>query len=149
MQSAVQMPIKVDDYNVEIPVSRNNMPDLVEQLIPQANDATKTVFRETLGTQLTSNYGAHFDYDMINNAFKAMVPESESWTVEVSVQPPFQFGKMSDTMFLKSPGAVDAFVVFPLLREQPVVNEQVQVINFGAAMEASPHAAASASQPNQ
>lgn len=149
MQSTVQKPIKVDDYNVEIPVSRNNMSDLVEQLIPAAPDETKTTFREMVGKQLTSNYGAHFDYDMINNAFKAMVPESESWTVEVSVQPPFQFGKMSDTMFFMSPGAVDAFAVFPLLREQPVVNEQVQVINFGVAMEAAPPAAPGNSQANQ
>jgi hypothetical protein len=144
MQSAVQMPVKVDDYNVEIPVSRTNMGDLVEQLIPAATDDAKTAFRTMVGNQLTINYGAHFDYDMINNAFKAMVPESESWTVEVSVQPPFQFGKMSETMFLKSPGAVDAFVVFPLLREQPIVNEQPQVINFGMAMEEVPVASSNA-----
>ena len=117
MQSTVQTPIKIDEYNVEIPVQRKNMPDLIEQLIPTGNADVKKAFRDKVETQLKNNYGAHCDYDVFNSAFKAMVPADEGWTVNVSVQPPFQFAKMSETLFLASPGAVDAFVVFRLLRE--------------------------------
>ena len=135
MQSTVQKPVRIDDYNVEIPVSRKNMSDLVEQLIPAAQPETRKAFREKVGGQLTEKYGAHFDYDMLNTAFRAMVPENENWTIEVSVQPPFQFGKMSDTLILMSPGSVDAFAIFPLVREQLAPFEQAQVINFDVAVE--------------
>lgn len=118
MQSTVQTPIKIDECNVEIPVRRKNMPDFIEQWIPASSPDVKTAFRNKVEAQLKSVYGDHFDYDVLNSAFKAMAPANEEWTVNVSVQPPFQFAKMSDMILISWPGAADTFILFPLIREQ-------------------------------
>ncbi len=99
LESSVEVPKKIASYTVQIPVSRTNPKDFVHQLLPTASDNKRDLVKQDASERLL----AHFDYEVFNNALNAMVPEQESWTVKVTLNPPFLFGNMMDTMFKAPP----------------------------------------------
>jgi hypothetical protein len=132
LESSVGEPQKIDPYTVHIPVTRMNRGDFVHQLLPTASDKKRSSAVTETDARIRATFGAHFDYEVLNNAFNAMVPQEESWIVEVTLNPPFLFGNMKDTLMFKAPNAVDGLALFPLDKEEPKIDQKVQVINFSA-----------------
>ena len=128
LECTVGEPIKVDPYTVNIPVTRINRGDFIHQLLPEASEAQRE--RQVAATDATikTMFGNHFDYQVLNNAFNAMVPQQESWTIEVTVNPPFLFGNLKQSVMFKAPNAVDGLALFPLEKEEPRVEEKAKVV---------------------
>lgn len=131
LESSVGEPKKLDQYTVQIPVTRVNRPDFVHQLLPTASEHTRETRVGSTDELIRKTFGAHFDYNVLNAAFQAMVPEQESWTIEASVSQPYMFGNMKDTIMFRAPNAVDALALLPLELEEPL-SEKAQVITFAA-----------------
>jgi hypothetical protein len=130
LECAVGEPVKVDPYTVTIPVTRTNRDDFIHQLLPGASDEKRAQQVTIAEQKIKAAFGDHFDYQVLNNAFNAMVPQRESWTVEVTVNPPFLFGNLKQAVMFKAPNAVDGLVLFPLEKEEPRVEEKAQVVCF-------------------
>ncbi len=128
LECTVGEPVKVDPYTVTIPVTRINRSDFIYQLLPEASDATRKTQTAMTESKIKAAFGDHFDYQVLNNAFNAMVPQTESWTVEVTVNPPFLFGNLKQCLMFKAPKAVDGLALFPLEKEEPRVEEKAQVV---------------------
>lgn len=119
--SMVSAPTKVDSTTMEVVVSRLNQRDFAQQLHPEAEEEVVQANREKMDTTLKTLYGDHMDYSLLNNAFRALAPENESWTVRITVDEPYAFGDIQKVLVCKAPNAVDAMIIFPLVREDPVV----------------------------
>lgn len=130
LECIVNEPKKVDDHTVEVVVTRQNQPDFVTQLMPSAEEEAVVEKRQFLNGRLQELFGAHVDYDAINNAFKAMVPEVEQWTVQATVFEPYLIGDVTKVLVCKAKGAVDALVVVPLEKNVPTVEQHPQTIEF-------------------
>jgi hypothetical protein len=128
LECMVGEPVKVDPYTVNIPVTRINRGDFIYQLLPEASDVLRA--KQVAATEKTIKeaFGDHFDYQVLNNAFNAMVPQKEAWTVEVTVNPPFLFGNLKQSVMFKAPNAVDGLALFPLEKEEPRVEEKAYVV---------------------
>ena len=79
--------------------------------------------------ELSQRYGAHMTYSVVNAAYQAMAPQEEGWTVRITVNFPFHFGDISAVTVVRSSGARDSLMIFPLAREQPeVVSKRPRVL---------------------
>lgn len=130
MESMVGMPVKVDEATFEIPVHRQNQTDFVTQLMPDSPEEVTTQKREELNSKLQNLFGSHVDYDALNNAFKALVPETEKWTVQVTIEEPYIIGDVSKALVCKAKGAIDAMVIVPLEKFIPSADQHPQVLEF-------------------
>lgn len=130
LECTVGEPVKVDPRMVIIPVTRTNRGDFIYQLLPESSEAKRTAQVAATEQTIKAAFGEHFDYQVLNNAFNAMVPQKESWTVEVTVNPPFLFGNLKQSIMFKAPNAVDGLALFPLEKEEPRVEEKAQVVLF-------------------
>ncbi len=84
-ESSVDVPKKINSYTVHIPVSRTNRDDFVYQLLPLGSEQKRAATKVQTDERIKKAFGAHFEYELLNAAFSAMVPEQESWTVEVTL----------------------------------------------------------------
>ena len=130
LECSVGEPAKVDPHTVSIPVTRKNRPDFIYQLLPEASDMKRKEATDKAEKLIKDKFGDHFDYSVLNAAFNAMVPQEESWMVEVTVKPPFRFANLKDCVMFKAPNAVDGLALFPLEKEAPHVEEKPQVVLF-------------------
>ncbi len=129
LESSVGEPKKLDPYTVEIPVTRINRPDFVHQLLPNKDEAARARRVAETNKQIRATFGRHFDYDVLNRAFQAMVPESEQWTIQATVNAPYMFGNMKETFMFRAPNAVDVLALFPLELEERK-SEKAQIVNI-------------------
>jgi hypothetical protein len=81
-------PKKLDPYTVEIPVVRINRPDFVHQLLPAKDEAARVRGVAETNKQIRATSGKHFDYDVLNRAFQAMIPETTRWVMHATVNAP-------------------------------------------------------------
>jgi hypothetical protein len=128
LECTVGEPVKVDPYTVNLPVTRINRSDFIHQLLPEASEVQRAKKVAATDQMIKDLFGSHFDYQVLNNAFNTMVPERETWTIEVTVNPPFLFGNLKQSIVYKAPNSVDALALFPLEKEEPRSEEKAQVV---------------------
>lgn len=131
LSSQVGEPKKVDKCTLEIPVSRQNQPTFVQQLAPKAEQDAIVKRRNQLDITLKELYGQHMDFEVLDRAFKAMVPDTESWKILVTIGAPYMIGDMKKVLVCKAKNSVDAMVIIPLIREEPDVQERPITMDFG------------------
>jgi hypothetical protein len=101
----------------------------VHQLLPSKDEASRARRVTETNKQIRATFGKHFDYDVLNRAFQAMVPETEEWTIQAMVNPPYMFGNMKETIMFRAPNAVDVLALFPLELEEPK-SEKALIVNI-------------------
>ncbi len=131
LTSQVGEPHKVDKMSLEIPVSRQNQPNFVLQLAPTAAEEAIVKRRGQLDDTLKRLYGDHMDFDVLDRAFKAMVPDTETWKIIVTIASPYMIGDMKKVLVCKAKNSVDAMVIIPLIREEPDSLERPVTMDFG------------------
>ncbi len=123
-------PNKVDERTMEVSIKRTNRPDMVFQLHPEATEEQHGLAVTKIDTTLTTRFGQHCDYGVINAAFVAMAPPTESWIARIIVKPPFLLGDLKDVLVFTAKNAADVLIVIPLRTVTPVNQEKAQLINL-------------------
>jgi hypothetical protein len=59
-----------------------------------------------------------------------MVPQMEAWTIEAAVCAPYIIGDIKEAVMFRAQNAVDALVLVPLEREEPL-SDNAQIVDFG------------------
>jgi hypothetical protein len=127
----IGVPVRETARRVTILVTRTNAPDFVSQLVdPITEDVKKTELRVSVARQVQDKFGGHFDYELLNNAFRRMVPEAEEWTIEVTLQDPWLFGQLKDSLQFTARDAMDTLFMFPVEKELAVVKDEIKIVNL-------------------
>jgi len=103
---------------VLIKVSRKNMADLVEQILPPGSTfAQLEHYRQKL--ELEKSFGQHMSYEVVNNCYKFLAPPTEEWTVRAKIKEPYHFADITKAFILSSCDGRDCVFLFPLERDLP------------------------------
>jgi len=125
--STIDRPHKETETDFTVCVRRTNQEDLVRQLNPKVDDDKVEGYAEKIHNAVTKSFGAHFDYKLLNRAFCAMSPVDESWTVFISVSPPFALGNFKDVICFHTKDAVDMVLCVPLRTQIPNPAEEIPI----------------------
>ena len=121
--SKVEATRKVNERTVEVHVSRENKNDLVQQMKPKGAEDELDTVRKDVEDTCTAKFGKHVDYEVLNTAFRALVPVNEGWTFSASVLPPYLIGDIKDVIMIRAGDWVDAMMIIPLIKEVPDKDE--------------------------
>jgi hypothetical protein len=128
--ATIGVPQKINDNTLEVDITRENQGDFIRQLNPTVEDAKHSELKESVDAKIKQVYGAHFDYNVLNNAFVAMSPAAETWVAQVRVRLPYILGDLKDVIQYNSKGAADALVLIPLRTNLPPSQERAQVVDL-------------------
>lgn len=128
--ATVSPPQRLNEKTLSVHVQRSNTRDIAEWLKPNGTVGDLAQIRKDIEATCHRHYGTHMDYDMFNNAYQKLVPQMEGWTVIVDVLEPYQIGDASNIFVIRGQGGVDAFIVVPLVREQPDVLVQPMMMDL-------------------
>lgn len=129
--SRVAAPTRDADNEFSVIVERTNQRDLVALLDPNAAAGDIVQRQQDIESRIKGKFGQHTDYATINNAFSAMVPEVDTWTVRFRVQPPYTLGPLNDFFVIRSPSQGDAVIFAPLVREQALLHTEAEMFDLG------------------
>ncbi len=131
LASKVANPIKVDERTAQFQVTRVNKPDVAAWIHannPRVSDDDLEQHRKESNDLLKNKYGNHMGYEVLNTAFRALVPTNESWTVTVQVMPPYLLGELDNAIVFCDKSQVDILATLPLVKETPNVDKMPAVI---------------------
>jgi hypothetical protein len=117
-QNTVSSPQRVTDRLVRLEITRNNNQDLLGQLVGDEvlSAELMRIAKDSFEATIKAKCGAHVTYDIINNAYKFLYTQQESWQVEIALLDQFSFDTMNNTVITRGRGSVtDTLVMFPLL----------------------------------
>jgi hypothetical protein len=129
-QSRVEAPIKTGPNTLEITVARKNEADFVAQLFPEIVDEERDGYKEKVDRTIRNDYGAHFEYNVLNNAFMAMAPREERWTVVITVHSPYRIGDLKKVHQYISEGSSDSLTIVPLETEEEISLDRPKVTDL-------------------
>lgn len=131
LSSKVGFPSKVDERTMEFQVTRNNKRDVAEWIHasnPRVTEEDLATYRKESSDLLTNKFGNHMGYEVLNTAFRALVPSVECWIVTVKVLPPYMFGEIQDAVIVCDASSVDILAILPLIKETPSVDQLPAVL---------------------
>ena len=129
--SVVEPPVRVSPTEVRIPVRRSNMKTFISQMVPAGVPPERLLqFEQEVSMTLKDAFGNHTDLQLLDNAFRALVPEQEKWFVEVTVKDPYKFKKIKKSRTFCHPNGIDVLSVLPLETETEEKNQAAPVISL-------------------
>jgi hypothetical protein len=131
LSSKVATPTKMDERTMQFEITRMNKPDVAEWIHannPRVTEAELVQYRKDSSDLLMNKFGNHMGYEVLNTAFRALVPNVEGWTVTVQVMPPYMFGEIDNAVIFCDKSQIDILAALPLIKETPSVDKMPAVL---------------------
>jgi hypothetical protein len=131
LASKVEYPTKLDERTMQFQIIRYNKPDVAAWIHannPRVTDDDLAQYRKESSDLLKNKFGNHMGYEVLNTAFRALVPNTEGWIVTVQVMPPYMFGEMDNAIIFCDKSQIDILATLPLIKETPNVDKVPAVV---------------------